>query len=81
MYAYIAVSVQQVPAGKVGEPGGLPNFLKEEKRRSLMIKRRRMRSKRSRIIRIRRRMRWRGSEGMRRTCMTAWWSGWSKSIW
>ena len=30
MYAGISVSVLQVPAGKEGEPGGLPNFLKEE---------------------------------------------------
>ena len=42
MYADIPVSVLQVPAGSYGEPGGLPNFLKEKKRRSLMRKRRRM---------------------------------------
>ena len=52
-----------------------------QKRRSLMTKRRRTRSKRRRMMRIRRRMRCRGRGGMRRTCMTAWWSGWSKSIW
>ena len=30
LYADIRVPVLQVPAGKEGEPGGLPNFLKEE---------------------------------------------------
>ena len=33
LYADIPVSVLQVLAGKEGEPGGLPHFLKEEKRR------------------------------------------------
>ena len=50
MYADIPVSVLQVPAGKEREPGGLPNFIKEEKRRSLMRKRRRMRRIRKRIM-------------------------------
>ena len=78
LYADIPVSVLQVPAGKEGEPGGLPNFLKEEKRMSLMRKRRRMMRKRKRMMRrrrriMRRRRRWRGRGGMRRTCRTAWW--------
>ena len=32
LYADIPVSVLQVPAGEEGEPGGLPNFLKEEEK-------------------------------------------------
>ena len=32
LYADIPVSVLQVTAGKEGEPGGLPNFLKEEEK-------------------------------------------------
>ena len=56
MYADIPVSVLQVPAGKEREPGGLPNFIKEEKRRSLMRKRRSMMRKRRRMRRIRKRI-------------------------
>ena len=55
LYADIPVSVLQVPAGKEGEPGGLPNFVKEEKRRSLMRIRRSMMRKRKRM----RRRKWR----------------------
>ena len=61
--ANIRVSVLQVPAGKEGEPEGLPNFIKEENRRSFMRIRRAM-------MRMRMRRRWRGREGMRRTCRT-----------
>ena len=32
LYADIPVSVLPVPAGKEEEPGGLPNFLKEEEK-------------------------------------------------
>ena len=32
LYADIQVLVLQVPAGKKGEPGGFPNFLKEEEK-------------------------------------------------
>ena len=56
LYADIPVSVLQVLAGKEGEPGGLPNFRKEEKRRSLMRERRRMMRKRRRMMRRRRRI-------------------------
>ena len=32
LYADIPVPVLQVPAGEEGEPGGFPNFLKEEEK-------------------------------------------------
>ena len=32
LYANIPVPVLQVPTGKEGEPGGFPNFLKEEEK-------------------------------------------------
>ena len=78
LYVDIPVPVLKVPVGGEGVPGGLPNFLKEEKRRNSMRKRRRMMRKRRRIMRRRRRimrmrMRWGGRGGMRRICRTAWW--------
>ena len=33
LYSDITVSVLKVPAGKGREPGGLPNFLKEEEKK------------------------------------------------
>ena len=33
LYSDITVSVLKVTAGKEGEPGGLPNFLKEEEKK------------------------------------------------
>ena len=79
LYADIPVPVLQVPAGEEGEPGGFPNFLKEEEKEEynegkemMMRKRRRMKRRRRRMIR--RRRRWRGREGIRRICRTAcWW--------
>ena len=79
LYVDIPVPVLQVPAGKEGEPGGFPNFLKEEEKEEyneekemMMRKRRRMMRRRRRMMR--RRRRWRGREGMRRICRTAcWW--------
>ena len=41
LYEDILVPVLQVvPSGKEEKPGGFPNFLKEEERRSIMKKRR-----------------------------------------
>ena len=56
LYAEIPVSVLQVPAGKEGEAIGLPNFLTEKKRRSLMRIRRRMMRERRGMRRRRRRV-------------------------
>ena len=80
LYADIPVSVLHVPAGERGEPGGLPNFIKEEfeeekeeyhEEKEVDEEEKRENYEKDEEM---------GGRGeMRRTCRTAWW--WRRSRW
>ena len=78
LYADIPVSVLQVPAGKEGEPGGVPNFLMEEEKEKYNEKKDKNDEEKEEDDEEKKendvkRRRWRGREGMRRICRIAWW--------
>ena len=70
------MSVPQVPAGKDGEPGGLPNFLKEEEKGEYNEKNKKNDEEKEggdeKKDNDEKEEEIEGREEMRRICMTAW---------